>query len=382
MKRTLKEGIFSFFNYAIRPFKGHEGYPIKDRIKKILVIEAGGIGDLLRVFPVIDALDHNFPHASISILIAAPVRETLDLYPEKGIFSEIIELDLRRTHRGMIRKLPLIRLIRDRGYDLVYASARGEGAREISLMAFLTGAPYRIGFEQKGLKGVYTSALEFKRDIPILRQNLELLKVAGIKVMNEKINIRIPDRDQAASDRLVSQFTRPIIVVHPSTARDSMHRMWGIDRYTSLIGELICRFQAAVVLIGSAEETGIGHHISASMNNPSLINLIGRTSIPVTAGIIKRATLFIGNDSGPLHIALALNVPSVAIFGPTSPDQVLGDDYRKMCCVVSHRVDCSPCYLHMDHHTPSCKSPRCMDGVSTEEVFEAVKALLNRGKDA
>jgi ADP-heptose:LPS heptosyltransferase len=380
MKRILKDALFSIFNIAGKIFgKGIERHIDKKRIKKILVIEVGGIGDLIRVFPAIDAIGLNLPDASISILVAKEIRETLELYPGKGRLSEIIDFDLRGLHKGVIRKLPLINLMRKRGYDLIYAPARGEGAREISLMSFLTGAQYRIGFRLDDINGFHTSSLRFREDIPILKQNLELLERSGISITNERVNIKIPEKDLKDSDKLINQSsTSNLIVIHPATARHLQYRMWSTERYASLIKEILKEYNSPVILIGSREDEETGHRICALINHPSLSNLIGKTSIPLTAAIIKRSQLFIGNDSGPLHIALALNIPSVAIFGPTSPMQVLSEEYRNRCHIVSSNVDCSPCYLHMEHRIPSCKSVKCMGEISVDEVLRAVKIALKR----
>jgi len=377
MKERLKDVLFLMLDLVGRGYpKGIKKVIDKERIRKVLIIEVGGIGDLLRVFPAIDAIALNLPDASISILVAKGVKEVLNLYPVNERISEIIDFDLRGLHKGITRKLPLINLIRRRRYDLIYAPARGEGAREIGLMTFLSGAPYRIGFELNKPGGLYTSTVEFKEDIPILRQNLGLLRMAGIKVHDERIHIRIPESDQETADRLVNQSIPNVVAVHTSTARRYTYRMWKPEKYISLIRRIISRFRVTVVLIGSRDEAETGHHISASINNPSVINLIGKTSIPVTAGIISRVRLFIGNDSGPLHIALALGIPSIAIFGPTSPTQVLSEEYRDSCYILKPSLDCSPCYLHMDHRVPSCSSVRCMEQISVDEVMKAVETVL------
>ncbi len=352
----------------------------KKNIKKILIFEGGGIGDLLRIFPAIDVLIDNFPDAFISIVVAKTSKGALDLYPRRNFLFEIFDYDINGSHRGILKKLLLVFSLRKRRYDMIYVPTRGEGMREISLMAFLTGIPSRIGFKDNGAGSLNTVSIDFQRDVPILQQNLALLKRCNLSIKEKDIKIMIPKEDIAFAEELLAGVNSfPLTVIHPSASWQGKYRIWNIEKYIELINELLKEYKGTVILIGSKDEKEIGNKISSHVEETSLINMIGKTTIPQTAAIIKNSQLFIGNDSGPLHIALALKIPStIAIFGPTSHLQVLSSGYRDTCIVVRKDLECTPCYVHQNNYVPSCKDIKCLDGITVSQLMNAAREIITR----
>lgn len=378
MKRAIKDLVFPFLHYigklSNKNLKREIG---KKDIKRILIFEGGGIGDLLRIFPAIDVLRTNFPDASISIVVAKGAKGGVDLYPGRDIFSEIFEYALEDAHRGILRKLYLVWTLRKRRYDMIYVPARGEGMREISMMAFLTGIPHRIGFENNGAGSFNTVTLEFRKDISISRQNLALLERYGLKVLEEGIRIEIPEDDIIIVDKLIAKSNiSHLTVIHPGASWYGQYRMWSVENYILLIKRLLKEFDGVVILTGSKNEEGIGTQICNDLGNQSVINMMGKTTVSQTAAIIRKAHLFIGNDSGPMHIALALKTPTVGIFGPTSHLQVIGGAKGDRCIAVRIDVDCGPCYLHQNGYVPSCKDIKCLKGITVDQVMKAVKDVV------
>jgi heptosyltransferase-2 len=123
-----------------------------------------------------------------------------------------------------------------------------------------------------------------------------------------------------------------------------------------------------IILVGNEKEAGIGRDILEKVKRKNVIDAIGKTTISQAAAIIHLSDLFIGNDSGPLHIASVLKIPSVAIFGATSPDQILSS--AKSCFVIRKDIPCSPCYTH-DFAVADCKNDfQCLTGISVRDVLE------------
>ncbi|MBC2694136.1 MAG: glycosyltransferase family 9 protein [Desulfobacteraceae bacterium] len=377
MKKTLKNLFFFFLQDIGKRFEKRVKRQIdKEQIRKILIFENGGIGDLLKVFPVIEALMANFPDASISIVVAKPSREILYVFPGKNIFSEIFEFDLKGDHRGILRKLRFILSLRKRNYDMIYVPAKGDGMREISTMAFLSRIPHRIGFKKDGFGSLNTVTSKFEEDIPILTQNLSLLKGCGLNVWEEEIKVKISEDDLAFAHRMrLKKDALPLFVIHPGASWYGLYKMWGVENYKMLINQLLKEFKATVILIGSKDEEEMGKQIYDGVGNPFLIDMTGKTTIPQLSAIIKESDLFIGSDSGPLHIALTVKVPSVAIFGPTSPEQIISPSHRDRCMVVRKKIGCSPCYLHQSNVVPSCRKIRCLKEISVEDVLKAIRKV-------
>jgi len=379
LKLNIKNIFFSLLE-KLAPFFDKDKKSIThSKIRKILVAEGGGIGDLIRVLPAIECLKDNFPAASISVLASPEAKEILSLFSKKDIVSEVIDYDLKGKHKGFFKKFLLILSLRKKHFDLIYAPDRGEGMREEVLMNFLTGAPHRIGF-QKGKAGfLNTIKIELRENIPILKQNLDILKNAGLQVTKEEIDLSIPEKDILEANLLIKQVTRetssPLITIHPGASWNAGYRCWPLEKYISLIKRLIQELQLKVTIIGNTGDIEIGKRILTEVESPNIVSVMGKTTLAQMAAIIKLSTLFLGNDSGPLHIALALKIPSVAIFGSTSPEQVIGPHER--CIVIKKNLACSPCYVHQYDYTPACKDFQCLNKISVDEVFNAVKKVLS-----
>lgn len=384
LKSTLK-GIFflmldacAFFFVRERPLPGRG-----NEIERILVFEGGGIGDLLRIFPAIEALHANFPHASISLLASPHSQGVLSLFRGAEILSEVIDYDIRGKHRRWLAKLGLIASLRRRNFHLAYSPSRGEGMREHLLLSFLTGARHRIGFRIGRCGLLNTVRIEFQQgDVPIARQNLDLLHAAHLKTEESAVRLAVPEKERNAAVAILQKlgfiYSYPLVAVHAGAFWNARYRCWPIEKYISLIGRLLREVKAQIILVGSDAEAEAGERIEREIRDTSVVSLAGKTDIPLMAAVIGVSHIFIGNDSGPLHIASALKIPFIGIFGSTAPGQVLSHTHRGI--ILRRDMGCGPCYLHDPLFTPSCERthqvPPCLDMITVEEVMEGVKRLL------
>lgn len=351
---------------------------VPSRIQKILVIQTGGIGDCLLLFPAIQALHEAFPLASITMVteqwpLVAP------LFPLNHVVTESVLLDFQGRHRGFLGKLRLIRELRKQSFDLIYCPSRGHGMSENSIITFLIGSPYRIGFRQAGAGFLNTTSLELHPDQPLLSQNLALLAHAGIAVRDREVCLDIPDEATSAVETCCRRWDISdralLIAVHPGARWQANLKTWPLERFATLMHILLRDYQATIFLLGSATDRSVWTQIKADLSYPRLIDTMGQLTLAETAALVRRSTLFIGNDSGPLHIATALRIPSVAIFGSTSPTQILSPTSH--CMVVRKGIACSPCYTHQAFYTqPKCQV-ECLNWLSVEEVLEAVVQVIH-----
>ncbi len=382
--KLIRSFVLFVFESVFSTIKGNK--PIdKTKIKKILIMPPGGIGDMVLVFPAMAALQDNFPGASITIVTARTARKVLSLSRQSDNLDEIVDYVYSNPNakfRTIVEKFFLILWLRAKRFDLIYSTGRGGGLRLEPLMNFWIGAPHRLGFKGDSARSLNTVAIEFKEDIPILEQNLAVLKAAGLKITNEKIELHVPEKDMlVARGRLLEaglEDSYPLVAIHPGAAFMANFKSWPIENYISLIKILLQENNAKVVLIGSPGETSIADEIIRQVDLPDVISLAGKTTIAEMAGVIKLSRLFIGNDSGPLHLATALAKPAIGLFGPTSPAQILSG--ADSCIVIKRELACSPCYTHMDSFSPPCNSqghPECMKDIRVSQVADAAKRLLS-----
>ncbi len=376
IKGIIKRVAF-FIIEKLAPFFNKNKPIDKAKIKKILVFESGGIGDLLRIFPAISALHANFPNASISILVRPHAKEALALFEEKDIIDEVINYEHDRMHKSFFKKLLLIRSLRKHKYDLIYVPSKGQGMREHILMAFLMRAPHRVGFTKDGTGLLNTVRIELRGDVPILKQHLDLLNMCNLSVTDTSIKIKIPERDVVFARDFLGNGHYPTISIHPSAWWNADYRTWSLNRYIDLIRRLKSILDARIIIIGGKGDVKIGKEIEKGITG-AIINAVGNTTVSQMAAIIKLSHLFIGNDSGPLHIASVVETPFIGIFGPTSPVQVLTNMSNGV--FLHKKLSCSPCYLHQPSFSPSCGKPNCppcIEAISVDDVIEAITKILN-----
>ena len=379
----LKKNIKRFFFIVIEElsvlFERNRSFK-KTEIKNILVIGGGYLGDLLLIFPALESLSVYFPNVPLSLMVSSNSKEILSLFPKKDIISGLIEFNPEAEHKNLLKKLSLAFSLRSSGFDLIYSPNRGKGMRGMFLMNLIIGAHHRIGFKRGRVGLLNTIKIDFKDNTSILKQNLDLLEAAGIEVITERIGISVPEKDEAAVRGLLNShkldYSYPSIAIHPGASWNSKYKCWPIERFILLIRRLVKEYKANIIVIGSKKEAEGGEKVAKAIGNSGVINLVGKTSVAQMAAVIKISDFFIGNDSGPLHIALALDVPSIAIFGATAPEQILSGTDK--CIVVSKKIGCSPCYLHQADFEPSCESPKCLDEISVDDAMKAFKTMLHR----
>ena len=185
-----------------------------------------------------------------------------------------------------------------------------------------------------------------------------------------------PERKQAARIRLQSQgvdFNRTVVGVNPGAFYGSAKR-WLSERYATVLDRLIDERQASVVIFGSPNEVAIAEAIQSGMRSRPVI-LSGRTELSELIAMIACCDLFLTNDSGPMHLAAALRVPTLAIFGST--DEIATGPMSPAAVVLNKRVECSPCLLRecpIDH--------RCMTRITAEEVVQQAFRMIDASRSS
>ena len=344
----------------------------------MLVVGGVYIGDFIQILPAIECLGANFPAASISILLSSKIKGVLCLFPKRNIISEIIETDFEGKHKSFLRKLVLFLSLRRKGYELVYSPQRGKMMREGVLISFLIGSKHRLGFKKGRVGLLNTLKIEFKEDIPILKQNLAILKAANLEVNKQEIELKVPEKDVATAKKLLTEHTLincyPLVAIHPGASWNAKYKRWPLEKYISLITVLLKELGAKIIIIGSKSEIEMSERILGKIQDSAVISTVGKTTVAQMAGLIKLSHLFIGNDSAPLHIASALKIPTVAIFGSTSPKQMLSDHSR--CVVIKKNLPGLPCYLHQPDFVFDDVNMDSLNLITIDDVMDGVRRAI------
>ncbi len=388
MKKFLKRPILKLL-WRIGALSG----PLFDRplrrekISTVLVFQGGGIGDVIRLFPALQSLSEALPRARI-VALTQFGESLFRLFPSPEAIAEHVIYDLRGRHRSFSGKLALIRRLRKRKFDMIFAPSYGLGMIESAVISFLIGAPYRIGFDAGGTGFLYTTRKELVADRSILEQNLDLLSRAGLPAWRPSPYLRVPDEDLAwARMRLRESGVSggdALVAVAAEVKRDSRfesfpeYRSWPAPRYLGLIEKLIDARGAKVLLLGGAvEEREDCIPARLLRENPRrVLDFRGKSTVSQAAALIACSTLFVGNDSGPLHLAIALGKPCVSIFGATSPRQVVPPSENHL--PIWKHLLCSPCFSHQPLFDLRCPyQVACLNSIEVEEVFGAVEKLLD-----
>jgi heptosyltransferase-2 len=339
-------------------------------MERILVRATNWVGDAVMSLPALQALRRRFPRAHIAILARVWVA---DLYAREPFADEVISYTSARGWHDLKGKLDLARGLRARRFD---AALLLQNAFEAAALVWLARIPRRIGYDRDGRGWLLTDAVPVPRpgEIPKHEQfyYLELLRRVGwLDELPCETTIRLRHADAAAEAgrvRLAELGIRePVIGISAGAAYGTAKR-WLPERFAEAATELSRELDASVALFGSADERALCDEIAARIG-PHAHNLAGRTSLREYIELAAACRVYLTNDSGGMHIASALGVPTIAIFGATN--DVTTGPTGPLARVVREPVDCAPCLLRecpIDH--------RCMTRVTSERVVNEALALL------
>ena len=350
---------------------------------KILIRGANWIGDAVLTIPAIRSIRHAFPDAHISLLVKPWVSEIFKASPD---INEIILYE--DCFRGVAGRLKLARKLREKNFDKAFLL---QNAFDAALIAWLSGIPERTGYKRDGRGFLLTNAVPVKEDI--LKQHqvyyyLKLLQSAGIEPADTQPYLLLTDSErQWARNLLSSRLSSdngPLIGINPGATYGSAKR-WPPERFAHLIIKIINEINGRVVIFGGPSEIEIADEIIKEINKlkiklkiekygSRIMVMSGKTNLRELAALISECDAFITNDSGPMHMASALLVPIVAVFGST--DKTATGPFGAGHKIITKDLPCAPC---MERECPEGHL-ECMTGISADEVFEAVKEIIPNTK--
>ena len=346
--------------------------------QNILIVKTHALGDVLLITPSIRYLRGKFPKAKISMLVGNWAKEVIE---ENPYIDKLISFDDSiLLKKKVIKFLKLIYELRKEKYDLCIMFHCNP---IMHLMAFLIGVPQRMGFEEgnsgfslthkvlmeQGLTGRYMADIY-----------LDLIDSGRIIKRNNRLDFFLKEDEKKSAVSILEKYGIPkntlLVSMAPGGGRnpreDVLVKQWSPKGFREVAESIIKDFNCNVIILGSSDDSVIAEEIVDNLS-PTPINLCGLTTLRESAALIGESNLLITNDSAPHHIAVALGVPSITIFGPTMPETFIPDHGRDKHLYVKSKLDCSPCYKGL---FPGCKEPKCMEHVSVEQVIFLIRKIL------
>jgi len=311
-----------------------EDMPELDSLKRLLIIRLGAIGDVVRTLPALRAIRHRLPRAEISWLVEEGSRDLLEGHPD---LDRVILLPRRQfsrelkrpwqLHRGLGRLGGLLRRLRDEKFDAVFDL---HGLLKSGLVALASGAPVRFGFPpelcREGSHRFLTHPLPVPRNVKNRVDRLfHMLRAAGIEPRPQAGTGIMPrEEDLARADDFLTQIvpdgSRGVAVCAVGSSTQQPWKRWPVARFAGLATALTDRLPLEVVLTWGPGEKETAQEVIEAAGRPPHLHLAPSFKLMELAALLQRCRLFIGGDSGPMHLAAAMGAPVVGIFGPTDPE--------------------------------------------------------------
>jgi heptosyltransferase-2 len=345
---------------------------------KILIRATNWVGDAIMALPALRAVRGRFPEARIAI-VARPY--VADIYRGQEICDELIPYDSAGAHAGLRGREGLARDLRAQTFDVALLL---QNAFDAAWLVWRAGIPERIGYARDGRGLLLTKRIGVPRlgEIPPHEQfyYLELLRRARwIDSLAGENHVRLQvgkGQWHRAEETLVAAGARddvPRIAIGAGASYGSA-KCWPPERFAEFVNRVRRENDSDVILFGAASEQKVAEAIKVGITG-RVISLVGKTAIGDLPALFSRCQLFVGNDSGAMHVAAAVGLPVVAIFGPTDPHGTA--PITPHCTIVQEKPYCSPCFLRrcpIDH--------RCMTSVRPEAVEAAARGWLRSAEVA
>jgi ADP-heptose:LPS heptosyltransferase len=332
----------------------------KKKVKKILIIKFGGIGDILLSTPILPNLKDHFPGAKIYYLT---LRHSRDILIDNPYLERVFTYDSSED-----KSWCLIKNIRSQKYDLVLDLF---GNPRTAFVTFMTGAKYRFGFKFRFRSYAYNIKEQGRGgEVHNVEFNLDALRALDIPIISKKLHLPVNIVHEEFADAFVRRYninSKPVIGISKTGGWES--KRYKKEDYVELIKQLHSMYDANFILFwGTKQEKDECDFINEQLKDYTFC--IPESPIRYLGAIIKRCDLVIGNDSGPLHIAVAMDVPTLGIYGPTNP-ALQGPFGDKNLSIVKEDLSCLYCNLL------ECPIGNiCMTELSKEKIIENVKKLI------
>lgn len=351
---------------------------------RILLLRPDHLGDVLLTTPAIHALRRAHPQAELHALVGPWSANVLANLPELDAvltlpypgFSRSDKVDWRSPYKLVAESARILRRI---GYDtaIVLRPDHWWGA----LLAHLAGIPRRIGYNTPNVAPFLSEAIEHRHEHAVI-QNARLVEplTGALEAHDLPLDFPVAAEDRAwvtgyLEEWGVEQGT-PLIAIHPGSG--AWVKAWDEAKWAAVADALAAQLDGLVVLTGSDRELPVCQRIAARMKHPACI-LAGDTGIGTLAALFQRCAVVLGPDSGPLHLAVAVDAPTVALFGPADPVEFGSWGSGERHKVLTSDIGCRPCRV-LDWGSDDPAFHPCVRDITTARVLDAARRVMRHNR--
>lgn len=354
--------------YKVRKAKSSRTELNKEQVKSILLVTTTGIGDTLMCTPAIRAVKETFPNARLSCLVD---RRKIELVINNPHIDQMI------VYPGKFKKIfPLLKDLRKERFDLAIILHANDP--DIVPLVYLSNAKARVGWGESELSFLLTHPVCTKeKRLHFVIHKKRILESAGIKMESYRTELDLSHEDLEFADKYLEKHKTKkdncLIGLHPFGSKVS--RWWPESHCVQLVNLLLSGNQShiKIFLFGGLKEAEFARKMNKECGN-RLTVLCGDTSLSQSAALIKKCDVFVTTDSGPMHIAFALDVPTIALFGPEMKNVVFPLEEDTRAVAIEKKIPCDrPC------KKKECDQPEhfCMEWIKPEEVLRELEKMCD-----
>ncbi len=338
------------------------------KISRVLIIQTAFLGDVILTTPLIDALANAFHGIQIDFLTIPASVNLIETHPA---LEKVYAYDKRGQDAGLHGLHHFSRAIKQQKYDVCICPHRSVRS---AYLTYQTRADIRIGFNTSGWRGGFTDLVRYKQDIHEIARNLSLLHPLKIFTPLKKPTIFTDENDRSIVDHELKKITakeqKQLFAVAPGSVWPT--KRWPKSSFTAFCVKLH-ENNWQTVLIGSNNDIALCAEIAQASGKG--INLAGKFTLRQTGHLLSKCQALLTNDSAPLHLGMAFDIPVFALFGPTLPEFGFGPFGSKGFILERKDVGCRPCGIHGGKKCP-VKTFACMELITAEDVLKKVHSYF------
>lgn len=346
-----------------------------NKLNKILVVAPyHGIGNLVLLISILKALKKNLPNTKVSVLVGSKVA--VELFSQQPYLDEVITFDVKKPN--LLKGIQFFRdIILPKRFDLSISTYLGDYFY-FSVWPFFAEIPYRIGTyrEDQGYfptNFINTWVMQMDYQKHETEQYLDLIRLLGLNVEKNAPELFVSKVETDFVERYLVEkginHNELILGVHPGSSHDCSWKRWPLERFLEVTNKFSNIYEAKVLWFVGPAEQDIRREL-ACLNKKHII--VERLTLKQVVALIGRCQIFLSNDSGLMHIAAAMKVPVVSIFGPTLFER--NRPYGDNNILLRKDLPCSPCFKFKPIQ---CEERKCLDSIKSEEVFQALERQVS-----
>lgn len=378
MTTSSRSTLVSAFGRGLGTVFPQRPTPEPQAVRRLLVIKPAALGDVLFATPALSALRHSLPKAKVTLAVGRWSQAAVEGNPD---VDEVLDCGNFGTpgRYGWHDVWQFAKTIQTRKFDLAVVLDRSP---RVAVAPWLAGVPHRVGIDSSGRGFALTVRVPWDRPRHEADLMLDVVRAMGVECGEPSLRyVPLPEH-RSLAHRMWEEWglTRhfPIVVIHPGGASNPgmtlPSKRWPAVRFAALADRLVEEIGARIVVVGHGADAPLARKMRLAMRHTS-VDLVGQTPrIGQLAALLQRSHLYVGNDSAPLHLAVAVGTPACGLFGPTDP--AINGPYNPPGIGLVHEDACSQRRPFVPGPIMACQNCRCIELISVDRARDTAAQLL------